>query len=349
MPEGEVLTTVISGTHTIPSGEGTGPYVIPMATPSVEVDRQGAFKEALALLEGADAPSEAAPPATPAEEHPAAAAKPPPGTTTDGATPEGDKPPAADPVEDKFKAKFEQLRREGAKVDKEREALKADLEELARYRGQKAEAKLSLTKALEMVGMSQEEFTKLALTGGELSNEAKLALESKQEVASMRQELAARDAKEKERQEATLLDNYNREAANFVQSSTEHEFLKSMDNGGGAQMIMHEINAHYEKTFDPTLQAGETLSYQEAADRVEKQIEEHFKGKVLMLKKVQAMMGQGAKPVTQQTTTPAAKSQNGKATTLTGTMTAQTAPKGVLSEQERLSQALKMLDQAWTA
>lgn len=260
---------------------------------------------------------------------------------TPAAKPEPPKPDAqAGSTEDAdpFKQRFEQYRREYARLDDERKQLKTQIGEFDKLKADLAEARYNPNKLLELGNVSQEEFTKLLLeSGGEITPTMRVALEAKQRADSSEKQLAKMRSEMQEAHETRLVNDYRAQAESFVRGSDTHEFLRALGDDAATGLVMTEINNHYAANLDPSTGQGPVLSYQEAADRVEARIEEDMFGRYIktqkMQKKFQELQGQ----------TRAASRQP---RTLTGNMTPQTSGRPQ-SEDDRMAAAYKQLTAAW--
>lgn len=298
------------------------------AVVNAPASQEAAFNDALALLTG-EAKSE------PAAEAPVAPQKAAPKQQPLDETPAKSEEAAQKP--DPFKSKFEQLQKEWSKLDAERNEFKTLRKELSELKAARDQAKISPSKMLEFFGLSQEQFTQqLIKTGGELSDEAKLALEAKQEVEKLRAEREAEQKQAQEHQKQQALDKWRSDVAQFLQKSEEHELA---NNIGAVDAVMNVIHKHYADTYDPTTGTGEVLSLKQAADVVEQHLEQDLFEKLLKTNKLQKRLG----------TTPRTKSetprpsQTSASKTLTGTMSPQTQASKPLTDADRFDAALRML------
>src|SRR6478735_4403546 len=215
-------TPVLTST---PASESS-PYVIQEAVPGPAISElTGAeaarFSKAAAMLEkawGGDSATPVAADSVASSDKPAPAAAPLEQNTDAVGRPEGEAPKVEapkPPAEDPFAHKFDQLRREGQRLEQKRAEMKADLEELAKYRSAKGSAKVNLNAALETLGLTVDDVTRLALSGGQLSPEAQIALEAKQAAEKATSALEEQRKQYQEQQQQALLDNYRREASQF--------------------------------------------------------------------------------------------------------------------------------------
>ena len=324
------MSEVINNPNSTPM-DGPGAVIIKDPVPaSAPMDAAGEDNFARALEMLTAKPAEAAVPM--AEVAPASAPK--LDSATVGEQPK-DESKAAEP--DPFAQKFELLQRKDAEIRKQAEAMKADLEELNKFRAAKRNAKVNLNSALEAFGLTVDDVTKLALQGGEVPEEVRIALEAKSETQKLREELAAREQQAQRQQQQAYIDSWRAEAEKFLTSSSEHEYTQQL-GAEGVQAIMAEQEAYFKKHFDPTTGQGKSLDYKAAADIVEQRIEQHLIDRMTKTKKFASKYSAQApsKPAAQSKTAPK---------TLTATMTATTQSAQSMTEEERMSAALKMLTQ----
>lgn len=318
--------------QTEPSETQTGAEIVTEAgTGEAAAAEPGSpFAKALEILEAADKDGEGAAPAEEApvkEEVPAAEAK---------GEDKGDKTPDVDAL---FKEKFDQYRREYGKLDAERKELKEELKEFRTLKASLAEARYNPNKLLEVGGVTQEEFTRLLLTqGGEMTPEMRVALEAKQRADASEKQVQSWQQAMQEKEQQQILAAYKAEAQAYVESTgEEHEFLQALGTDEATQMVMNEINTHHAEHRDPATGEGPVLSYKEAADRIEKRIEQRMFDSYIKTKKLQAKF---------QEVTSKQRANSRTPRTITSSMTPATSSHPT-SERDRMDAALKIMHANW--
>ena len=251
--------------------------------------------------------------------------------------------PAAEPKPDPdafWKQKTEQYRRDYSKLDEERKQFKDELTEYRQWKAAKGEAKYNPNKALDLIGVSQEEFTKLLLSeGGEMSPAMRLALEAKQRAEAQDKELKTLQQQLQEREEQQKLAEYRSQVQTYLSGSgEEHEFLTALGEDMATHLVMGEINNHYAANVDPATNEGPVLTFREAADRIEKRMEADMYEKYMKTKKLRSRFEQEYKVQKQP-------ARNGPRT-ITGSMTPSTSTQPT-TEEERYQHALKVLTAGW--
>lgn len=297
--------------------------IAPEAGAAASAGDEGNFEAALALLTGQDAPAPKVDAVAEVSKEPEAA------------------PVEAPKVEVKQDAVFDKLRKaEAAKQEaaKEAKALKAELAELKAAR---EAAKLHPQKAMEFLGLTAEQFQdQLIRTGGVLSDEAKMALEAKQEIAQMRAEAAERAKAQEAAQQQQIMADDRRRVHNFIQSkSDDYELSLQVLGDGATDAVINAILTHGAEN-QAQIAAGELkpLTFSEAAEQVERELEAAVFEKVLKTKKVQTRLNATATKSAPQ------RSSQTPTKTLTASMSPSTGKSPeLLSDADRFEAALKMI------
>lgn len=234
-----------------------------------------------------------------------------------------------------FEKKFAELQREWQRLDKERQGLKAVQREYNDLKNSVELAKKFPAKAFELLGVEPDKFTEeYVKNGGTLSEAEKIALETRNEVAKLQEQLQQQQAHVKETEKARLTSQFRQETVQFLQGQKDN-FELTLSDPGGVDRVMEVINMHYQRTYNPETQEGQILTYEQAAQAVEKAYEDEV-GKLLKLGKVAKKIGSTEKA---QDTPRASKT----AKTLTSSMSPSTKAERPLTADERFKHALKLL------
>ena len=256
--------------------------------------------------------------------------------------------------DEKFSSKFSLLaKRERTAVERERAAKLKEQELEDKYRNfSQRESKLeeferlkqtNPLKALELLGLSYEDLTKIQLEDGNIPADLKIKkVEDKfdnfvktQEAALQRQEEEAKRLHEKREQEATHA--FKGEISSYLKSNAERYELIAFENQ--EDLIYEVIDEYYTRTMDEATGVGQVMTIAEAADKVEKSLEEKY-NKARDLKKVQAFLkAQGAPP---SPPTRMEQIAGQKSKTLTNNLSATPAQprKSPVSDEERIARAI---------
>lgn len=149
-------------------------------------------------------------------------------------------------------------------------------------------------KALEMLGLSYDELTKIQLLDGEIPPEVQIkkvkeeldSLKSSQELKEKEQaESAKRDAEEREQK---AVSGFKTDIKQFLSDNATRYELIAFE--GQENLVYEVIDAHYNRTIDPQSGVGKVMTKAEAADKVELWLEQKYE-KSRSLKKVIALHG----------------------------------------------------------
>jgi len=239
-------------------------------------------------------------------------------------------PPQPKPEHDRVWAA---IRRQQTMFEEQQKAMKADLEELQRFREVKAQAKKAPNKVLELFGMDQDEFT-AAMANGEMATpEREDIWKVQEEVKGLRSDIKKEWEEIHKKQAAQEIDKLRLNVQQLLTSSEKYE-LASLE---GPDAILNEIGTHWQNTFDEVLGAGEALSEQQAADLVEQRLEQKLE-KLLNTKKAKSHFAKLGAPQLSHSE-PSDPAPN----TLTGLMSAETSPDRPLTAQERRALAIQLI------
>lgn len=226
-----------------------------------------------------------------------------------------------------------------------RERVKADLAELEKFKTVQALAKTDPLAFLASQGITYEQVVQQMLSGGAEAPAAQAkALEAKVDarIQQVEAKIQARADEEKARQaqEAQeLLSQHEHDAVEFVKTNAEkYEFINLYEQHAEVPKL---IRLAYEKS----VQDGEEpkiLSFEEAADLIEKHLEEQAT-KAQSAKKIQAKIAAQTKPASEAGGEKRVVSSAG---TLTNDLTASTTGPSVryLSEEERIENARRVAE-----
>ncbi len=149
------------------------------------------------------------------------------------------------------------------------------------------------------------------------------------EVAAIKKQLEDERNSRKAEQDRQFLDNVYKTVVKEVTDAGEKYDLTKAEAQFGT--VMDVINQHWNNTFDPETGRGEALTITEAADMVESFLEEKANQRIAKSKKLQAKLGQQAKPSTPTNSAPRTPRTLGpQHTARTGT-----APKAPEKEEDR--------------
>jgi hypothetical protein len=253
----------------------------------------------------------------------------------------------------KISPKFQALlKRERLTLDKERAATQRerDLEDRLKQFEEREKRvtefetlkKTNPLKALEMLGLSYQELTEVALKDGQVPAELQVKqveerldtfLRQQQELEQRRIENEKHRAEEEETRTIT---EFKTEISDYIkQNSERYEFIAFEQNDG---LVYDVIEGHYNRTKDPETGTGEVLTIAQAADKVEEYLEQKY-DKARQLKKLQAMLAPRPAPKTPEksinTRSQAPKTLNNQLSASSSTV-----PDRVLTDEERVARAI---------
>lgn len=238
--------------------------------------------------------------------------------STPAEAPKTSTPPADDKVAPKFQAL---IQREKTAVERERAARAREAAAEARAKDIEArEAKvrefetLKQThplKALELLGLSYQELTQIALSDGNIPPELHAKrVEEKLDSYVKSQEDRDREASEREKLEeekrnTSTITKFKGEIGSYLKQNSERYELMAFENPDdqGQDLVYEVIDLHYNQTLeaakakaleeDPEADTseirGEVLTISQASDKVELKLEEKYQ-KSKTLKKVAAFL-----------------------------------------------------------
>ena len=191
-------------------------------------------------------------------------------------TPNEAKPEAKEelPKDDEFTKKLNWLAKKERKLQEEKSAQKAIKDELEQIRREnealkqwKDGLKKSPLSQLKQEGISFEDLTAQALSG-DRENDRLLALQNeletlKNELGNYRKTNEQKEAEQRKAQEEYAVQAFKAEIGAFVDTSVDHELIKSLDQ---KELVYNVIEEQYDST-------GRILSLKEAADLVEAYLE----------------------------------------------------------------------------
>lgn len=265
-------------------------------------------------------------------------------------------PPAMPPTETKEAADsklFASIARKEAKLVQTQKAIKVQQEEMAqeraelnRYRALKTKAGEKPDDVLNEFGLDYTKLTERKLNEGNPSPEYVKA-ELKQEIDQLRQEAKAREEakqqeglRQAEENKKLVLQKFSDNVNTFV---TENADAYELINLHGTQKLVEAvIEQHYVRTQkESPVRVGKVLTIKEAADIVEKHLEEQVE-KSVATKKWQAR----SKP-TEKIPEQKSQNQSKSSPTLTNQLTPSAAPsmQPAKTEAERINRALAKMEE----
>ncbi len=237
------------------------------------------------------------------------------------------KPPES---QDRVSPKFELLVKRESSLRQQTEALRAKEAEITQAMERIKEfesAKGNSKKALELLGLNYDELTQSLLKDGEIPPEVKLRefetkLETMERERLAEKEREAQDQKRmQEANESKAITDFKSEINQYVSdNAARYEYIKFEEQ---EELVFDVIDEHYKRTMDPETGIGKVMNIAEAADKVEKHLEEKDLARK-KLSKAQALWGSLPQGLAKQLTKPEVnKSQPPK--TLTNNLTASTS------------------------
>lgn len=195
------------------------------------------------------------------------------------------------------------LKRERAALEKEKAAKAREAEITAKLAAlEEREAKIkefeslkksNPMKALELLGLNYQQLTEVALADGNLTPDIKLKmLEEKFDSRLNAQEAAiAKEREEAAKKQAAqfekAVEDFKTEIGKYLKENSDRYELISFEQS--EDLIYDVIEEHFERTKDEETGIGETMTIQQAADKVEEFLEKKY-SKAKDLKKVQAFL-----------------------------------------------------------
>lgn len=170
---------------------------------------------------------------------------------------------------------------------KERDEIKAKIAEFESLK------KTNPMKALEMIGLSYQDLTNVALADGNVTPEIQIKQlreewESERKTREMadkqREEDSVNQRKQKET-EATA--EFQKEISDYLTQNVVRYELIAFENA--ESLVYDVIDEHYERTKDQETGIGKILTIAEAADKVEKHLEQKY-DKARSLTKVKTLL-----------------------------------------------------------
>ncbi len=237
------------------------------------------------------------------------------------------KPPES---QDRVSPKFELLVKRESSLRQQTEALRAKEAEITQAMERIKEfesAKGNSKKALELLGLNYDELTQSLLKDGEIPPEVKLRefetkLETMERERLAEKEREAQDQKRmQEANESKAITDFKSEINQYVSdNAARYEYIKFEEQ---EELVFDVIDEHYKRTMDHETGIGKVMNIAEAADKVEKHLEEKDLARK-KLSKAQALWGSLPQGLAKQLTKPEVnKSQPPK--TLTNNLTASTS------------------------
>jgi hypothetical protein len=278
-------------------------------------------------------------PDAPAAPVPAATETPPPAAPPPAADA---KPAPAAPDLTKIIAREKRIRAEQEKLDAQRKEWAAERQALEQIK--QARASRDPLTALRALGLSDDEVTTALVNRGQPATPEQEVKRLARDLEQYKAELAAKEqaaATERAKEQAAQIERQTQE---FRERTARHVAGKAdvyeLINAEGAHaQVAAKIEEHYRATYDPDTRQGELLTADQAAEIVEKEIEERL-AKATATKKWQAKV---AKPPENALPKSAPVAPRRTIAELTSTTAAASPPKGKTRE-ERFARALAVLE-----
>lgn len=258
----------------------------------------------------------------------------------------------ANPIKDeRIASRMEVLiRRERAALDAEQRAKQreADIQEKLKRIEEFEGVKSKPLDALKLLGLDYNELSQTVLNEGNIPAEVHVKrLEEK--IESLTKSLEEKERKTAEQQKAyaekqaqNAVDNFKKQINSYLdENSAKYELIKFED---AYSKVYDLIDAHYEETKDPDTGVGKIMSIEEAADKLEKQLEEKY-SKAKGITKFQSMFESSVpKGVAGQLIKQAREQDQGRVAPRTLTNNQTTAPMKTLNrpltDDERVQRAI---------
>lgn len=268
-------------------------------------------------------------------------------------------PPQTSSVDDKLSPKFQALlKRERVAIDRERAAKELEMgvetrsKSLADRESKIAEFESLKTKnplkALEMLGLSYQQLTDIALADGNIPPELEVKrveekfdsyLRSQEENEKKRIEAEHKSAQDREVQ---ITQKFKGEISTYVKDNSDRYELINFEQND--DLVYDVIDAHYERTKNEETGLGEVMTIAQAADKVEEYLEKKY-DKARELKKMKALWERSSKPAPKQDFLEKLKNTETRQTpkTLTNNLSATPSPSkstAPITDEERIRRAI---------
>jgi len=251
------------------------------------------------------------------------------------------------PKDDEFTKKLNWLAKKERKLQEEKaasKALKDEIEQLRRenegYKSWKDGLKKNPLTQLKGEGISFEDLTAQALSG-DRENDRLLALqqqleELKNELGGYRKINEEKEQQAQKAQEEYAVNAFKAEIGSFIDTSAEHELIKSLDQ---KDLVYNVIKEQYDST-------GRILSPKEAADLVEAYLEkkvEEDAARLTRTNKYKSKLASKFLIESKAEEAPAKAEEPKERATLTNKTTISTRADRELTREERLREAAALL------
>lgn len=201
----------------------------------------------------------------------------------------GVKPPsdaAADPRMARVIAEARKNQAEKQAIAQERAQIKAELEELARFREMKARATEDPVAWAEMGGFKPDEYATVLMEKGSLTPERRKLLEQQKEINELRDWRQQMQEQQELQQGRQLYQTVRQEMEGFASAAGETYDL--VHRTGSYDDVLKVIQKHYQETA--ALGEPEILPYEDAFAQVEQALEARY-APVLESPKLRSRMG----------------------------------------------------------
>lgn len=259
-------------------------------------------------------------------------------------------PPPQAKAEDRVSSKLDILiKREAQAIARERLAkeketeLQAKLAKMQEFESVKTNPK----KALELLGLSYDELTQSFLKDGEVPPEVEIR-RLKEELEAFKSSTKQERQTDKEQQEQELkrqaeakekqaIDGFKGEIKTYLDDNKARYELIGFELQ--QDLVFEVIDEHYNRTIDPETGSGKVMTIAEAADKVEKYLEEKYY-KSRDLSKVKALWGSLPKQVQEKVIKQTNERQPPRTLTNNLSATPQAPRKGPMTDDERVQRAI---------
>ena len=221
------------------------------------------------------------------------------------------------------------LQEERAAIKAERDAHSQEMAEFQRYKELKSRAKEDPVAWAEEGGFKPDEYATHLMEKGSFSPERRQLLEQKRELDELKSWRSEQEQSRKAQEFQGLQNQIMGEMHNIAQSSDGQFDL--VTRTGAYPQVLKEIQDHYVSTMDPETGTGETLSYEDAMQRVEDRLVALYSPLLESPKFNRA--GSSAR------STQAAQPSRKPSATITNKMGGRSAPNRPLTEAEQMERA----------
>jgi len=266
----------------------------------------------------------------------------PPAAEAPKAAPEAAAKPAPAPDLTKVIAREKRIRIEQEKLDAARREWQTEKTALESIKA--ARSARDPLAAMRALGLSEDDVTTALVNRGQPATPEQEVKRLARELDAHKADLTAKEQRAAEQAQRDRAAQLERETQAFRDRTAKHVEANAekyeLINAEGAQaQVAARIEAHYKSTYDADTGQGELLTADQAAEMVEKEIEERL-AKATATKKWQAKF---AKPAENALSKSAPAAPRRTIAELTSTTAAASPPKG-RTREERIARAMQVME-----